>query len=69
MTWAFILLVNCFVQSAPSPTSSPATNPKKIAIDQVTPRKPANDDELRDWLINMAVYHRFTDAEITRATV
>ena len=31
-------------------------------------RRPANDDELRYWLENMAVFHRYTPAEIGAAT-
>jgi len=31
-------------------------------------RRPANDDELRSWLENMIVYHKFTLAEVSAAT-
>jgi hypothetical protein len=31
-------------------------------------RRPANDDDLRYWLENMAVFHRYTPAEIGAAT-
>lgn len=31
-------------------------------------RRPSSDDELRKWLENMVVYHRFTDDEVRSAT-
>ena len=31
-------------------------------------RKPANDEELRYWLENMVVHHRYTTEEVTKAT-
>jgi peptidoglycan/xylan/chitin deacetylase (PgdA/CDA1 family) len=31
-------------------------------------RRPVNDDELRDWLENMSVFHRYSPAEIGAAT-
>jgi hypothetical protein len=38
------------------------------AVDQITPRKPAGDDDLRYWLQNMVWYHDFTTEEIRAAT-
>jgi hypothetical protein len=36
--------------------------------DEIGARRPKSDDELRFWLDNMLVHHRFTDAEAAAAT-
>ena len=39
-----------------------------LATEPSEARRPTNDAELRDWLVNMIGYHRFTDDEISAAT-
>jgi len=39
-----------------------------VEDDPANARRPASDTELRDWLENMHVYHRFTPAEMSAAT-
>ncbi|MEZ6046500.1 MAG: hypothetical protein R3C11_13200 [Planctomycetaceae bacterium] len=37
-------------------------------LDQVTPREPGNEEQLKKWLQNMVWYHHFTLEEISLAT-
>jgi hypothetical protein len=39
-----------------------------VAAEPSEARHPTSDVELRDWLVNMIAFHRFTDEEITAAT-
>lgn len=52
----------------PPPILDPSPPGPAEVVDLPNFRTPANDGELRAWLENMRVYHRFTDAEMAAAT-
>ncbi len=51
-----------------TPATSAADSAPTLAPTQSESRRPTNDTELRYWLENMAVFHRFTTDEISAAT-